>query len=306
MEIRIVLRGALAGFVAGVLGFVFARIFAEPLIDKAIAYENGRGKILEELNKAIGDVAEAEGPEIFSRHVQSTIGLASGIIGFATAMGALLGVAYVVLHGRFAVRPRHLAWMLAAVGLFGVYVLPFVKYPANPPAIGHDFTIATRGRLYLTLVGCSIVFLGSAIYLARYLMRRLPALASILLATVAFLVAYGVLIGLLPSLGHLADNKAHAGQFGFAPAATETPQSITNIKSAPLTIDGKTIQPGQIVYPGFDADLLWKFRWYSLLNQVLIWTVTAIAFGELLDRYLTGRPLRRAFSRNPPQPAFAG
>jgi hypothetical protein len=35
MEIRVILRGALSGFMAGVLGFIFARIFAEPVINKA-------------------------------------------------------------------------------------------------------------------------------------------------------------------------------------------------------------------------------------------------------------------------------
>ena len=42
MEIRIILRGVLSGFVAGVLGFAFARIFAEPYIQQAINYESGR------------------------------------------------------------------------------------------------------------------------------------------------------------------------------------------------------------------------------------------------------------------------
>jgi hypothetical protein len=37
--------------------------------------------------------------------------------------------------------------------------------------------------------------------------------------------------------------------------------------------------------------VLWKFRWYSLLNQLLIWTATGLVFGALLERYLT-----------PPQP----
>ncbi len=79
---------------------------------------------------------------------------------------------------------------------------------------------------------------------------------------------------------------AHANQFGYARAATETPQPISNILSVPLHVDGKTIAPGQIVYPGFDPDVLWKFRWYSLLNQALIWTTTALVFGALLDRFL--------------------
>ena len=36
--------------------------------------------------------------------------------------------------------------MIAAFGFAGVYMLPFVKYPADPPAIGHTFTIGTRGQ----------------------------------------------------------------------------------------------------------------------------------------------------------------
>src|SRR5580704_6172413 len=148
MEIRVILRGALAGFVAGVLGFVFA----QPVINQAIAYESGRDAILAKLNHAAGRPIAPDGPEIFSRTIQSTIGIATGIIAFSAAMGALVAVAYLVLHGRFNVRPRNLAWMIAGFGFLGVYLLPFVKYPANPPAIGHTFTIHTRGALYLAMV----------------------------------------------------------------------------------------------------------------------------------------------------------
>jgi hypothetical protein len=291
MEIRVILRGALSGFMAGVLGFIFARILAEPVINKAIDYESGRDAALNALNHAAGRPIAADGPEIFSRSIQSTIGIATGIIAFSTAMGALIAVAYLVMHGRFKVRPRNLAWMTAAFGFLGVYLLPFVKYPANPPAIGHSFTITTRGHLYLIMVAGSLILLGLAVWLARKLIPRFGLTGAVVLAAVAFLVVYGVLIGVLPSLGNLAANVAHTNQFGYARAATETPQPITNILSRPLVIGGKTIAPGQIVYPGFDPDVLWKFRWYSLLNQLLIWTVTGLIFGALLERYLT-----------PPQP----
>ena len=291
MEIRVILRGALSGFVAGVLGFLFARIFAEPVINQAIAYESGRDAVLAALNHAAGRPIAPDGPEIFSRSIQSTIGIATGIIAFSTAMGALVAVAYLVLHGRFNVRPRNLVWMIAGFGFLGVYLLPFVKYPANPPAIGHSFTIHTRGALYLTMVASSLILLGLAIWLARMLVPRFGMTGAVVLAAVAFLVAYGVLIGLLPSLGNLAANVANSDQFGYARAATETPQPITNILSHPLVVNGKSVAPGQILYPGFDADVLWKFRWYSLINQLLIWTVTGLVFGALLERYLT-----------PPQP----
>jgi hypothetical protein len=294
MEIRVIARGALAGLVAGILGFIFAKIFAEPLINKAIDYESGRDAILAALNKAAGRAVTPDGPEVFTRDIQSTIGVASGIIAFSVAMGALVAVAYLVLHGRFTVRPRSLAWLIAGFGFLGLYLLPFVKYPANPPAIGHALTVTTRGQLYLAMVGCSLILLGLAVYLARKLAPRLGVLTATLVAGVAFLVVYGVLVGLLPSLGDLPANVAAGDQFGYARAATETPQPISNILSTPLVINGKTIAPGQIVYPGFDADVLWKFRWYSVINQLLVWTTIALVFGALLDRFILGRTPRTA------------
>src|SRR5262249_22230438 len=152
-------------------------------------------------NRAAGRPVAADGPEVFSRTVQSTVGAASGIIAFSAAMGALVAVAFVILRGRVQARPRHLAWLLAAFGFLGVYLLPVLKYPANPPAIGHSFTIATRGHLYLTMVGCSLILLGLAAYLAHRLMARFSPVVAVVLAAAAFLVLFGVLIGLLPSLG---------------------------------------------------------------------------------------------------------
>jgi len=304
MEIRIILRGALSGVIAGILGFAFARIFAEPVIDQAIAYESGRDDILAALNKAAGRVVAPDGPEIFSRTIQSTIGIATGIIAFSAAMGALVAVAYLVLHGRFQIRPRNLVWMIAGFGFLGVYLLPFVKYPANPPAIGHTFTITTRGQLYLSAVACSLILLGLAVYLARKLAPRFGLLGAVLVSAVAFLAVYGVVIGLLPALGDLPGNVAASSQFGYARAATETPQPIVNILSTPLTVGGKVIAPGQIVYPGFDADVLWKFRWYSIINQALIWVTVALVFGALLERFLGG-PRREPEARQAPEPAPA-
>ena len=52
MEKQIIGRGLLAGAVAGVLAFVFARIFVEPVIDEAIAYEDGVGAAHEAMEAA--------------------------------------------------------------------------------------------------------------------------------------------------------------------------------------------------------------------------------------------------------------
>jgi hypothetical protein len=290
VEIRLVLRGALAGVIAGVLGFAFAWIFAEPVINQAIDYESGRDDILGKLNTAAGGTPAMDGPEIFSRTIQSTVGIATGIIAFSAAMGALVAVAYIALHGRVHAQPRVLVWLIAAFGFLGIYLLPFVKYPANPPAIGHDFTIEVRGQLYLAMVAGSVVLLGLAGYLFRVLLRRFDTGVAAAISLVAFLVAFGVLCEALPALGDLQANVDAANQFGFARATTETPQPITNILSTPLNVDGQTVAPGQIVYPGFDADVLWRFRWYSVLNQMLVWGSIAAVFGWLVERFLATAP----------------
>ncbi|HEX4019236.1 MAG TPA: CbtA family protein [Frankiaceae bacterium] len=272
MEIRIVLRGALSGFLAGVLGFVFARIFAETWINKAIAYESGRDDAIKAVAKAAGVAITPDGPEYFSRTVQSTWGLATGIIGFSTAMGALVAVVYLVLHGRFNIRPRTLVLFIAGLGFLGVYLVPLCKYPPNPPSIGHTFTISTRTSLYLTMVGCSILFLILAAVLGRRLKPRFGNFNATLIAAVAFIAAISIVMGLLPSLGHLAANRRVASSIGYGPSATETPLPVVNPR-------------GQIVYPGFPADVLWKFRFFSILAQMLVWAAIGIIFGGLVERF---------------------
>ncbi len=272
MEIRVILRGALSGFLAGILGFVFAKIFAEPYINKAINYESGRDAAIAAVVKAEGITLSPDGPEYFSRTVQSTWGLATGIIAFSTAMGALVAVAYLVLHGRFNIRPRTLVLIISGFGFLAIYLVPFVKYPANPPSIGHTFTIATRTALYLTMVGCSLLFLILAAVLGRRLQPRFGTFNATLIAGAAFIVVISIVIGLLPSLGHLAANKRVDGSVGYGPSATETPLPVTNPR-------------GQIVYPGFPADVLWKFRFYSLLAQMIVWSAIGLIFSALLGRF---------------------
>ena len=183
-----------------------------------------------------------------------------------------IAVAYLVLHARFNMRPRTLALLIAGFGFLGVYLLPFVKYPANPPAIGHTFTIATRTALYLTLVGsCLVLLIGAIILCRKVLMPRFGLFNATLLAAAAFCVPYFVLIALLPSLGHLHANVLQESATGYGASATETPLPVTN-------------SAGQLVYPGFPADVLWKFRWYSLLNQALIWATIGLIFSNLVER----------------------
>jgi hypothetical protein len=202
------------------------------------------------------------------------LGAGVGIVLFGVAMGLLVAVVYVVLLGRVGqLGPRSLALLVAGGGFLGVYLVPFLKYPANPPAIGHEETITVRGTLYLVMVAASIVLLIIAVAVGRRLQARLGTWNAALAGGAVFVVAIGIVMALLPSVGELADNVAIYGHH-----ATETPLPLRNAD-------------GTIVFPGFPADVLAGFRLYSILAQVILWGTIGLVFGTLAERVLT--PSRR-------------
>ena len=287
MEKRLILRGVIAGAVAGLLAFLFARIFAEPVINTAINYESGRDAAQDALDKAAGLPVADAGPDIFSRTVQANIGIGVGMVFFGIAMGALFAVAYAICLGRVGnLRPRNLALLVAGFGFLGMYFVPYVKYPANPPSIGHPDTIHDRGNLYLAMVLCSVLFLIGAVVLGKRLQSRFGNWNATLLAGAAFVVAIGIVMALLPSLGELSANVKEFGHH-----ATETPLPLTDAH-------------GTIVYPGFPADTLFSFRFYSVAAQLLLWATIALVFGPMAERLLSRRtePVPEAQSPAPAQP----
>lgn len=280
MEKKLILRGAFAGAIGGVVAFVFARIFAEPLIQRAIDYESGRDAAQAALDKAAGVSVPPEGPDIFSRTVQANVGIGVGMVAFGVAMGVLVAVAYTICWGRVgAVRPRALALLVAGGGLVGIYLVPFAKYPANPPAVGHEDTIRDRGVLYLTMVLVSVLCLIGAVWLGRRLAARIGAWNATLVAGLGFIAVIAVAILVLPAYGHLAVNVHEYGRH-----ATETPRPLKN-------------PAGEIVYPGFPADLLSGFRMYSVAAQLLLWAVIGLVFAPLAERVLERHGEARAEAR---------
>ncbi|ODU06462.1 MAG: cobalt transporter [Pseudonocardia sp. SCN 72-86] len=260
----LVLRGVGAGALAGLVAFVFARIFAEPVIQAAIDYETGRD---DAKAATVGIAREVEAPELFSRAVQANVGIGVGMVAFGIAVGCFFAVAFCMSYGRTGrIRPRQLSLLVALAGFVTLYLMPFLKYPANPPAIGNPDTIGDRSVLYLGMIVASVVFAGVSVWLGQRLQPRLGNWNSILLGVLAFIVLCGAVMALLPALGHLSANADVSGS-----VLTETPQPLTDAN-------------GAIVYPGFNADLLFKFRLYSLGAQVILWTVLGVVFAPLAER----------------------
>ena len=253
MERLIIARGLLAGALGGVLAFLFARIFVEPVIDRAIGYEDAAGDAV-----AHQHGAHEHGVELFTRAVQGNIGMGLGVLAFGVAMGGLFAVVYCGAYGRVGdVSPRLLSVLVAGCMFVSLYLIPALKYPPNPPATSDDATIFQRSLLYLLLVGLSAILMVAAVYLGRQLAPKLGAWNATLVGGAAYLVAVFVVMLILPTIN-------------------ETPGPIVN-------------DAGVIVFPGFPAIDMYEFRLYTFTTQLIIWATIGLVFATLISKVLDGR-----------------
>ena len=148
MVSALLVRGMLVGFLAGLLVFTFAKVFGEPQVDRAIAFESAmdEAKMKADLAKGIHDMEE---PELVSRPMQASWGLLTGVMTYCTAFGGLFALVFAFAYGRVSgLSPRAVSALLALTGIIALYIVPNLKYPANPPSVGHPDTI---GILYRSL-----------------------------------------------------------------------------------------------------------------------------------------------------------
>jgi predicted cobalt transporter CbtA len=193
VEKRLIACGVLAGVLGGLVAFVFARIFVEPVIGRAVAFEDARMQATHEQG------VHEHGAELFSRGVQANIGMGFGVLAFGVAMGALLAVAFAVAYGRVgSVRPRALAVLIAAAAFAAMSVVPFVKYPPNPPAVGRAETISERTGLYLLMVAASLALAIAAVWLGRRIGARLGNWNAAAISAGAYLLAVVAAMLVLP------------------------------------------------------------------------------------------------------------
>jgi predicted cobalt transporter CbtA len=191
MTRTLLLRGMLVGVVAGLLVFAFARWIGEPQVERAIAFETS-------LDQAHGEAPE---PEMVSRKVQRSFGLLTGAVVYGAAIGGIFGLVFAFAYGRMGdAGPRALSALLAGMGFVAIVVVPNLKYPANPPAVGHPETIGVRTAAFFLLIAFSIAAMVFAVQMGRRLRVRFGAWNGSLLAAVIFVVIVGVVSHFLPEI----------------------------------------------------------------------------------------------------------
>ncbi|WP_329079310.1 CbtA family protein [Streptosporangium sp. NBC_01469] len=178
MITKLIVRGLVVGLLAGLLAAVFAYTVGEPRIDQAIALEEAAAAAAApaESHDDTGTAAHSHDEEeaLVSRDGQRFgLFLALGLYGLA--VGGLFSLVYAAVRGRAGPRSEPvLAVTLAAAAFTAVVLIPFVKYPANPPAVGDPETINQRTVLYLVAVVIGILAVAAGVATHRYASRSEP------------------------------------------------------------------------------------------------------------------------------------
>ncbi len=144
-----VLKAALiAGVAAGLVMGLFHFVLTEPVIDRAIALEE--------------QAAPSHEAPLVSRGVQKAM-LVVGSTLYGLAVGIVFAVIFAVLGRRLPGRwPDIKAAALAGLLWWSVALLPFLKYPANPPGVGDPETIYFRQSIQLGFIALSALAVGVA------------------------------------------------------------------------------------------------------------------------------------------------
>ena len=145
--IIVLVSGALAGFIHGSANL----ILVEPYLDEAIGIENQNLFDSGEEDDTLEFWIEYEGYREWQKGGQ----LLAGVI-LGTSIGALFGIVFAFsrdsLLGDNNIKK---ALILAGIMWFTIYLIPFLKYPANPPTVGEAETVVLRGILYLSFITIS-------------------------------------------------------------------------------------------------------------------------------------------------------
>jgi hypothetical protein len=258
----LLVRGMLAGLLAGVLGFVFAHQFGEASVDTAIAFES---YVEYEVHHEDPEV------ELVSRDLQSTAGLGTGTLIYGVGLGGLFGLVFAAVYGRLGgLAARGTAAVLGLLGFVAVYLVPFLKYPANPPAVGDQVTIQYRTAVYLLLVLASVAVMVFAVALQRRLVARFGDWNATLSAAGVYILAMAVCYAVFPTINEVPQE--------------ELPNVVAAVTHANVT---------------FPPTVLWSFRVASLGLQAVVWATIALTFGFLAERLLE-RPAHAAVRERAP------
>jgi hypothetical protein len=206
----LLIRGMLVGLAAGIAAFGFARIFGEPSVGLAIAFE---AKMYAAMNMP-------DEPELVSRGVQGTIGLLTGTVLYGTAFGGLFALVFAYAYGRMgSLGPRATSALLALIGFIAIIAVPEIKYPANPPGANHHDSIGFRTTWYFMMIVISIAGMTLALSARKALAARHGAWNAGIAGGILFVAIVALAQFFLPAIEEVPADFPAATLWNFRIAA---------------------------------------------------------------------------------------
>lgn len=265
----LLIRGMLVGLLAGILAFGLGKALGESQVNKAIAFEDKIGQLNHEPAEKV----------LVSRAVQASYGLGTATIVFGIAFGGIFAIVFAAAYGRLGTRtPRGTALLLAALALVAIYIVPNLKYPANPPSVGFHDTIGRRTALYVVMMALGVLTMLIAVGVRKGLTARIGEWNATIAAALGFVALIAVFYITLPGIN-------------------EVPQQAIPGIAKFVNQDDKTLT--------FPPLVLWRFRIASLAIQTALWATLGVGFGLLAERYYRQQETTTAQATPASEPARA-
>jgi hypothetical protein len=205
-------RGLLAGVLAGLATFSTAWVVGEPQVDTAIALEEAAAAPTAEHAHEGAETAphthDDAGTEV-TRATQSTWGLATGTLAVGVALGGIVALVSAATVGRMGrMTPGQSTATVTLVGFVSFALVPFLKYPATPPAVGSGETIGERTALYFAFVLVSVVAAVVATGAAVRLHERIGTYGAVVSGAAGYLAVVVVASLLFGTVNEVGDFPA--------------------------------------------------------------------------------------------------
>lgn len=219
----LLVRGLIVGLFAGLLAGTFAYVLGEPRVDAAIAIEEAgsHAHTHDHGDSAEPAAAEEEEPLVSRDGQRAGLFLATSLYG--VALGGLFAVAFTLLRRKLRTgNDAYAALGLAAAGFVGVVLVPFLKYPPNPPAVGDPDTITKRTITYLLTLVIGLLAVWAGVALSRWA-SRFGEVARLAGGVVGLVVTVVAAYLILPRINEVPETfpATLLWQFRFASLGTQ-------------------------------------------------------------------------------------
>jgi predicted cobalt transporter CbtA len=216
----LLVRGLIVGLFAGLLAGAFAYSMGEPHIDAAIAIEEAGGAHTHSHDQ--GEAAASAEEPLVSRDGQRA-GLFLATTLYGVALGGIFAVAFTLLRRKLrTASDSYAALGLAAAGFVGLVLVPFLKYPPNPPAVGDPETITRRTVTYVLTLVIGLLAVWAGVAASRWA-ARFGEVARLAGGVAAFLATIAAAYLILPAINEVPGSfpATLLWQFRFASLGTQ-------------------------------------------------------------------------------------